>query len=91
VRLSLAGRGTGASSCRSVSQSGLAGWGLYIVALDLAPLSLVQATSASGVGLLALLVRAGGVRLSARELAHMGSHEETRTPGRGGAVRARAG
>jgi hypothetical protein len=46
---------------------GLAGWGLYIVALDLAPLSLVQATSAGGVGLLALLVRIGGVRLSRRE------------------------
>ncbi len=46
---------------------GLAGWGLYIVALDLAPLSLVQATSAGGVGLLALLVRAGGVRLSIAE------------------------
>jgi len=43
---------------------GLAGWGLYIVALDLAPLSLVQATSAGGVGLLALLVMVGGVRLS---------------------------
>ncbi len=47
--------------------TGLAGWGLYIVALAFAPLSLVQATSAGGVGLLALLVRAGGVRLSARE------------------------
>jgi hypothetical protein len=47
--------------------TGLAGWALYIVALDLAPLSLVQATSAGGMGLLALLVRFGGVRLSARE------------------------
>ena len=47
--------------------TGLAGWALYIVALDLAPLSLVQATSAGGMGLLALLVRIGGVRLSARE------------------------
>lgn len=47
--------------------TGLAGWALYIVALDLAPLSLVQATSAGGVGLIALLVRAGGVRLSPRE------------------------
>jgi hypothetical protein len=46
---------------------GLAGWGLYIVALYLAPLSLVQAVSAGGVGLLALLARAGGVRLAARE------------------------
>jgi hypothetical protein len=47
--------------------TGLAGWALYIVALDLAPLSLVQATAAGGMGLLALLVRLGGVRLSARE------------------------
>ncbi|HYB13855.1 MAG TPA: hypothetical protein VEF71_00030 [Streptosporangiaceae bacterium] len=46
---------------------GLAGWALYIIALDLAPLSLVQATSAGGVGLLALLVRAGGTRLEARD------------------------
>ncbi len=47
--------------------TGLAGWGLYIIALDLAPISLVQATSAGGVGLIALLARAGGVRLSSRE------------------------
>ena len=47
--------------------TGLAGWALYIVALDLAPLSLVQAVSAGGMGLLAVLVRIGGVRLSARE------------------------
>ena len=47
--------------------TGLAGWAMYIVALDLAPLSLVQAVSAGGMGLLALLVRIGGVRLSARE------------------------
>jgi hypothetical protein len=47
--------------------TGLAGWALYIAALGLAPLSLVQATSAGGVGLLALLVRVGGVRLTARE------------------------
>jgi hypothetical protein len=47
--------------------TGLAGWALYIVALDLAPLSLVQATAAGGMGLLALLVRIGGVRLSAWE------------------------
>lgn len=36
---------------------GLAGWGLYIVALFFAPISLVQATSAGGIGLLALFVR----------------------------------
>jgi len=47
--------------------TGLGGWGLYIIALDLAPISLVQATSAGGVALIALLVRAGGVRLPTRE------------------------
>jgi hypothetical protein len=46
---------------------GLGGWALYIAALRLAPLSLVQATSAGGVGLLALLVRFGGGRLSRPE------------------------
>jgi len=46
---------------------GLAGWALYIAALYLAPLSLVQATSAGGVGLLALLVWIGGGRVSVRE------------------------
>jgi hypothetical protein len=48
---------------------GLLGWALYIVALRFAPLSLVQATSAGGVGLLALLVRRGGTRLSGHEWA----------------------
>jgi hypothetical protein len=48
---------------------GICGWALYIIALGLAPLSLVQATSAGGVGLLALLVRAGGTRLSRQEWA----------------------
>jgi hypothetical protein len=47
--------------------TGLSGWALYIVALDFAPLSLVQATSAGGVGLLALLVRLGGGRLLRQE------------------------
>jgi hypothetical protein len=37
--------------------SGIGGWALYVAALALAPLSLVQATSAGGIGLLALLVR----------------------------------
>jgi len=32
-----------------------AGWGLYVLALALAPLSLVQATAAGGVGILALM------------------------------------
>jgi hypothetical protein len=39
--------------------SGLAGWALYVAALVFAPLSLVQAVSAGGVGLLALLVGSG--------------------------------
>jgi hypothetical protein len=47
--------------------TGLSGWALYIAALRLAPLSLVQAVSACGVGLLALLVRMGGGRLSRPE------------------------
>jgi hypothetical protein len=36
--------------------TGLGGWALYVAALALAPLSLVQAASAGGIGLLALLV-----------------------------------
>ena len=39
---------------------GLGGWGLYIGALALAPLSLVQAVSAGGIAILALLVRPSG-------------------------------
>ena len=50
--------------------AGLAGWALYVAALRIAPLSLVQAVSAGGVGLLALLVsRVAHVRLGAREWA----------------------
>jgi hypothetical protein len=49
--------------------TGLAGWALYIIALDLAPLNLVQAVSAGGVGLLAVLVRVGGTRLSVSDRA----------------------
>jgi hypothetical protein len=48
--------------------TGLGGWGLYIAALGFAPLSLVQAASAGGVGLLALLVRLSGSTLSWQEL-----------------------
>ena len=44
--------------------TGLSGLVLYIIALRFAPLSLVQATLAGGVGLLALLVRLGGGSLS---------------------------
>jgi hypothetical protein len=48
--------------------TGIGGWALYVAALALAPLSLVQAASAGGIGLLALLVsRLGGVRLRSRE------------------------
>jgi hypothetical protein len=49
--------------------TGLVGWALYVVALALAPLSLVQAASAGGIGLLALLVwRTSGERPPEREL-----------------------
>jgi hypothetical protein len=48
--------------------TGIAGWALYIGALALAPISLVQGVSAGGIGLLALAVqRRRGARLSARE------------------------
>jgi hypothetical protein len=47
---------------------GLGGWALYIAALRLAPLSLVQAVSAGGIGLLALLVeRTTDATLARRE------------------------
>jgi hypothetical protein len=47
---------------------GIGGWALYIGGLALAPLSLVQATAAGGIGLLALLVdRVGPARLARRE------------------------
>ena len=39
---------------------GLAGWAFYVAALALAPLSLVQATSAGGIGILAVLARRQG-------------------------------
>jgi hypothetical protein len=47
--------------------TGLSGWALYIVAVSLAPLALVQATSAGGVGLLALLAQRAGGRLTRPE------------------------
>lgn len=51
---------------------GIGGWGLYIAALRLAPISLVQAVSAGGIGVLALLVwRLGKVHPSRREQAAM--------------------
>jgi hypothetical protein len=45
---------------------GIGGWVLYVAALALAPLSLVQAVSAGGIGVLALLV--GRARLGTQEL-----------------------
>lgn len=42
--------------------TGLGGWALYVAALVVAPLSLVQAASAGGVGVLALLSWRGGRR-----------------------------
>src|SRR5919205_538586 len=43
-------------------------WALYVLALALAPLALVQAVSAGGIGILAVLVsRFTGIRLHARE------------------------
>jgi len=45
-----------------------AGWLLYLLALKIAPLSLVQAASAGGIGILAVLVaRFGETQLSRRE------------------------
>jgi hypothetical protein len=53
---------------------GIGGWVLYVAALGLAPLSLVQATSAGGIGLLALLAwRATGTRPQTGELAGVGA------------------
>lgn len=49
--------------------SGVVGWLLYVAAVTLAPLSVVQAVSAAGIGVLALLVSQGGVRLSRAERA----------------------
>jgi hypothetical protein len=52
---------------------GIGGWVLYVAALKLAPLSLVQATSAGGIGLLALLAwRATGTRPQLAERAGVG-------------------
>jgi hypothetical protein len=54
--------------------AGLGGWALYVGALALAPLSLVQAASAGGIGLLALLVvRTTGTSLAPRERLGVGT------------------
>jgi drug/metabolite transporter (DMT)-like permease len=50
------------------SGAGWIGWGAYIAALGFAPLSIVQALSASGVGLLALIEHRFGAPLGRREL-----------------------
>ena len=48
--------------------AGIIGWIFYVAALTYGPLSLVQAASAGGIGILALLVwRWGGVTLARRE------------------------
>jgi len=47
--------------------TGLVGWGIYIAALSLAPLSLVQAVAAGGVGVLAFLAHRLGTPLGGRE------------------------
>ena len=47
--------------------AGWVGWGLYIAALSLAPLSLVQSVSAGGVGILAILAHQLGTPLTRRE------------------------
>jgi hypothetical protein len=54
--------------------AGIGGWVLYVAALSLAPLSLVQATSAGGIGLLALLAwRGTGTRPQTGERAGVGA------------------
>ena len=47
--------------------TGWIGWGIYIGALTLAPLSLVQAVAAGGVGVLAVLAHRLGTPLEPRE------------------------
>jgi len=47
--------------------AGWVGWGLYIAALALAPLSLVQSVSAGGVGILAILAHRLGTPLTRQE------------------------
>lgn len=49
--------------------TGIGGWVLYVAALALAPLSIVQAVSAAGIGVLALLVSRGGATLARGEQA----------------------
>lgn len=53
--------------------AGIGGWLLYVAALALAPLSIVQAVSAAGIGVLALLVSRGGVALARAERIGVGA------------------
>ncbi len=53
--------------------TGIGGWALYVAALARAPLSLVQAASAGGIGLLALLASRGGAALTLRERVAVGA------------------
>ena len=46
---------------------GLGGWALYVGALALAPLSLVQAVAAGGIGILALFARRAGALVTPRD------------------------
>lgn len=52
--------------------TGIGGWALYVVALALAPLSLVQAVAAGGVGLIAYFARARGATLTRAQLVAAG-------------------
>jgi hypothetical protein len=52
--------------------AGVGGWLLYLGALALAPLSLVQAASAGGIAVLALLVQRSGSTVSRREWTGVG-------------------
>jgi len=81
---------------------GLGGWALYIGALALAPLSLVQAVSAGGIAILALLVRPSGrewvgaglgtlgLVLLAATLGHVSTGHATHVPAAAGWVAASA-
>ena len=74
---------------------GLAGWAFYVAALALAPLSLVQATAAGGIGILALLahrrghdaqwpavgIAIAGLALLGASLAGGGGHGSPASPG----------
>jgi hypothetical protein len=74
--------------------AGLAGWGAYVVALRFAPLSLVQAAAAGGIGVLALgsgPLRRGeltGIAAALTGLLLLGLSLRAHAPGGGGTVAA---